>query len=429
MWEQEAARLHDVLHRLSDSRLAGEIGAELGLNAHVIANQSAELIRSEIPDYALIMSGGDLSETWQHGRQHAEQIAFMLESRSLGDLDFVRRLARRRAEQRFPLRHVLHTYRIGHRVTWAFVQGCLERSDQPRAELMPASMVLFDFTIQYTNLISVTAAGAYDDRRRELGNVTQRRTRALFEALVHGLPLDPEVLSLARAGGWGAGPLHLLVLRREDRLDAGDMAATLAALTEHAGSGSGSGSLLASALDDELLCLVPVGSPRPDADVRLVLHETGLDGFAERYGLCIGVSHALTLAAQGRSAYREALHAASLADENNRIVWIGEVPLTDLAIERGDLDIARLLPGWLRRWQKLPAGTRADLEKTLAAFADADLHVRAAAAAVGVHPNTIGFRLTKIEDLTGLSPRRFHDLTEIRTALRLGGTPLPETAA
>lgn len=426
MWEEEAAHLRDVLYGLSDYEVTADIGAQIEARAHEIAEESAQLIRRGIPDYSLIMTDGELSETWHHGRQHALQIASMLKSESLGDLEFVRQLGRRRAEQRFPLRHVLHTYRIGHRVTWAFVQRCLEESDTQQEELLRVSMLLFRFTIQYTDLISVIAAGAYSERRRELGNVTEQRMRAFFESLVHGLPLDPEVLSLARAGGLESGPLHLMLIRYDGTREIADRDAALAELKTRFGSAPET--LLICELDDDVLCLFP-GSGGPEADVREALRARGLDEFAQRQRIRMGVSQPMTRAAQGRAAYREALYAAALAHDGKRIVCIANVPLSDLAIERGDLDIRRLLPAWLPRWRELPDAARSDLEKTLTAFADSNLHVRAAAEIIGVHPNTIGFRLTKIEDITGLSPRRYHDLTEIRTALRLAEAVQRKTAA
>ncbi|MFN8124361.1 MAG: helix-turn-helix domain-containing protein [Thermoleophilia bacterium] len=59
------------------------------------------------------------------------------------------------------------------------------------------------------------------------------------------------------------------------------------------------------------------------------------------------------------------------------------------------------------------------LTATLRAFADADLSATGAAAALGVHANTVHHRLDRLRARTGRNPRRFHDLAELLTAARM----------
>jgi sugar diacid utilization regulator len=49
----------------------------------------------------------------------------------------------------------------------------------------------------------------------------------------------------------------------------------------------------------------------------------------------------------------------------------------------------------------------------LRAYADADMNVLKAAAALSVHPNTIYSRFEKISDISGLDPSTFHALGEL----------------
>jgi DNA-binding PucR family transcriptional regulator len=59
------------------------------------------------------------------------------------------------------------------------------------------------------------------------------------------------------------------------------------------------------------------------------------------------------------------------------------------------------------------------LTATIRAFADADLNLRVAAERLQIHPNTAHYRLRRIEERTGRSPRRFADLFDLLVAIAL----------
>jgi len=59
------------------------------------------------------------------------------------------------------------------------------------------------------------------------------------------------------------------------------------------------------------------------------------------------------------------------------------------------------------------------LSATVEAFAGADLNLRAAAERLHVHPNTAQYRLRRIEERTGRSPRRIADLVDLLVAISL----------
>lgn len=67
------------------------------------------------------------------------------------------------------------------------------------------------------------------------------------------------------------------------------------------------------------------------------------------------------------------------------------------------------------------------LRATLVAFADCDLNAGRAARRLQVHPNTVHYRLRRIEQLTGRDTRRFRDLVELMAAIhlqdRVGSSP------
>jgi DNA-binding PucR family transcriptional regulator len=56
---------------------------------------------------------------------------------------------------------------------------------------------------------------------------------------------------------------------------------------------------------------------------------------------------------------------------------------------------------------------------TLEEFARSDMNLRAAARKLHIHPNTALYRLRRIEERTGRSPRRVADLFDLMVALAL----------
>ena len=76
----------------------------------------------------------------------------------------------------------------------------------------------------------------------------------------------------------------------------------------------------------------------------------------------------------------------------------------------------------------VPPGV-ADLEPalraTLVAFADCDLNAGRAARRLQVHPNTVHYRLRRIEQLTGRDTRRFRDMVELMAAIHLQDRATP----
>ena len=60
------------------------------------------------------------------------------------------------------------------------------------------------------------------------------------------------------------------------------------------------------------------------------------------------------------------------------------------------------------------------LTATLRAYADCDMNVARTAVQLVVHPNTVHYRLRRIEEATGRDPRRFGDLVDLLVGLGVG---------
>ena len=64
-----------------------------------------------------------------------------------------------------------------------------------------------------------------------------------------------------------------------------------------------------------------------------------------------------------------------------------------------------------------PLDDEPELLRTLVCFFEHDCHPSCSARSLGVHRNTLSYRLEKIASLTGMDPRRFDDAVQIRLAL------------
>ena len=117
-----------------------------------------------------------------------------------------------------------------------------------------------------------------------------------------------------------------------------------------------------------------------------------------------------TLAELGRG-YVEARRALSHAGAGERVVLLEDIPLFDYLAATADETAHLLLPPGIDKLSPLA--------ETLRAYADCDLNVARAAELLNVHANTVHYRLRRVQELTGRDPRRFSELVELTTALRI----------
>jgi DNA-binding PucR family transcriptional regulator len=117
--------------------------------------------------------------------------------------------------------------------------------------------------------------------------------------------------------------------------------------------------------------------------------------------------------------YEEAHHALRLSRADTPVVILGDVSLLDYLVAHADATAARVVAPRVQRL--LDDDRRHDgvLVDTLTAYVDADLNVVRAAQRLGVHPNTVHYRLGRIGQLAGINPRRVADLVDVLTSVRV----------
>jgi DNA-binding PucR family transcriptional regulator len=101
------------------------------------------------------------------------------------------------------------------------------------------------------------------------------------------------------------------------------------------------------------------------------------------------------------------------------VASLQDIALLDYLAAGADDTAERLVPAGTRRLLEVDGGRAGALTQTLRAYAACDLNVARTAERLTVHPNTVHYRLSRIATLTGRDPRRFDDLAELLTALRV----------
>jgi sugar diacid utilization regulator len=121
----------------------------------------------------------------------------------------------------------------------------------------------------------------------------------------------------------------------------------------------------------------------------------------------------------GRS-YRDALLALSYVTAAQPLLALAELGSLRSAVACADLATRQVIASSAARFLALPEATRASVAETVRAFAAASLNVSTASVDLGLHPNTLRYRLARIADQTGHDPRTFAGLVELVCVLEAG---------
>jgi hypothetical protein len=313
------------------------------------------------------------------------------------ELEPFRASARVRAAEGMPLEDLLHAYRLGGRLAWQALLDAAGEGD--RDGLLVGAEIL----MRYIDLVSATVAQAYLDARQLAVSEEERGLRALLLALCEEEgPLHADTSALAARVGV---PLtrdyrpFAIAIAEESAIRHGQMAANLR-----------SQSILALTEGDRVSGLLAEGQElRPPPGTLMAL-----DAPAVRGALSAGLEQMRMVIDLGRRLGRTGL----LGPEDIAVeMLLASSPRTAELLSR-------------RVFEPLRGGTgrRAALEETLNVFLASQTDRRAAAATLHIHPNTLDYRLRRIEELTGLRLAEPRDLTLVVLAQSqqdLHGAPTP----
>ena len=363
-----------------------------------------------------------------HADQHTAELARLLRGERIGGFEFVREHARLRAEQRFPLEATLHAYRCGHRTYQRWMRSALDNVSRANASALDPRNVyalLADFSLEYTDAISTIATAEYVARVRHLADLEGDRRSRLLSILLDGYDeSDGRVTRILRDAGYLAQRLAFCALvaqpvKPEEMLNAArarrlaDALAELLQSTPH--------KHVVDVRELEVVAIVAaVRRTSGWSAPRRALAEQMAE-LMQRAGpaVLIGVSDDVPSTSQVPRAYQQARQSMEMAHVGARVQQYSNLRLRDRLLHLSREILARSEPAWFEGFSSADRRAKGALRETLHAYANANMNVLEAARTLGTHPNTLYARIDRIESLSSLDPRRFHDLVELLIVIDL----------
>lgn len=354
-------------------------------------------IRGEIPFYTQnVVPPDDLRESV---RANIEFILDSLTGPARANLSAPHATGRARAAQGAPLAEMLTAYRLGVTELWsALVAAAHGRPDVPTDEVIGLAGAVF--AVQ--NTYSDAALAAYRDEAREMLRTRERERAALVEVILAGvaakgalwevasalrLPLDGAFLVVAAETEPGHDPvpraesaLAVVDVRSVWRLDA-DLSVGVLSLADRARNTA--------------------------ALTVLERHATGRIGVSPVFGELHQASWGLQLARLALGSRAAGTGVAQFRDS--------PIDILVAAAPHAALETARSVLGGLLT---LPDDERDPLLSTFEAWVRAGGSASAAGAELYCHPNTVRYRLRRIEAGTGRTLSHPSDVAELVTAVR-----------
>jgi hypothetical protein len=342
-------------------------------------------IQSEVPVYSgeLEEELGTIAET---GVQQAlaQFMARLVDPEAVEDPRWrltIAELGRSAQRSGRSLEDLLAAYRVGARVAWREIAQAGARAGVDPEELYRLAEELF----LYIDQLSSASAEGFAAEQAQAAGERQRRRRALAALLLHDTPPDPATIAdAAHDAGWPvAREIAAVVLAGEDpeRL-----------------AGRISPETLASSGDAGIAILLV---PDPMAPGRLGAIRAAIAADPEPGPAALGPT--VTIEDCRRSADR-ATRALTLAREGilpaDGLIVSDEHLLT-LLVHRDESLLADIATAALRPLNEISPKARAKLVETLRAYLDHEGRMDPAAHALGVHPQTVRYRVAQARELFG----------------------------
>lgn len=378
----------------------------------VLPDLAAETIRAigtEVPDYSQPLEGR-LGVTLRYGTERALRRFVDSIEHPAGVSERDRRiyieLGRLEMRQGRTLNALLSAYRVGAQIAWRrFVEAGV------RAHLEPATLYrLGEAIFAYIDEISGESIEGYADERSAAAGERQRRRARLVLLLAADPPTAPEDLNRAALRAAWAPPARLAALvvegadsdRLASRLGPGVVAATLDGADGAEGAGAG-----------RVLAFVP----DPSAPRRRVQLEEAVGSRLAALGPTVAARDAARSAERARRAFD--LRAAGVLAGGGLVV--AEEHSAELLLHAdtrlaGELASARLAP-----LDALRPAARTRLVQTLRAWLDCQGRVDETGRALGIHPQTVRYRLGQLREAFGPELDDAEARFELALALRVRG--------
>ena len=409
--------LEQSLAALSKFGLRAGAAAPLDKQAASCAHRATLSVVAAIPAFGISANPEMHAELHRHAGAHIDELSRLLEGGTVRDFAFVREFAGRCATQRFPIEATLQAYRCMLGVFSECISGRYVTS-KPR-DRGPALLALAKLLTQYGGAISTAFSAAYVAHASVYAGAEGDRRAELLSILVGGFDeLDTRVVRLLKRAGYleqrlrfcvalvqAIDPLEMENTARAQRI-ADAMVECVATLPVRVLVGVRNN--LVTAVFSGVRRVSGWTAPQANLADRVKERLLGLGP-----SVLVGLSGDQASPSLIPRALQEATVAFDFATVSERVIPFYSLSIRRLLVHRGVEYVQSALPQWFAGLRDADHKSQGELVKTLRALADADMNIQGAARALHVHANTIYARLQRIQDLTGLNPQRYHDLTQM----------------
>jgi PucR-like helix-turn-helix protein len=409
------AQLAAWKERFRKTPLARTVVVELEGRAPEIWRRTFDLLRRDSPEYRNAVDDEFTAESKSHCGELLQAIIAIAAGRLKGadPFAFVRRHAEWRASHHVPLVASLHAYRLAHKTYWTVTREALAAHSRRKGALAAIAM-LSGFWIELFELVGSILEEAHAAEEARMGAQNTPLYSALIDDLLRGTePADPEARRVQALCGVRPGLRSAVAIVRPLPVDNGKQVDAEVAVRSLA-------RLLQQSLPPAFGKLVArrggevVAIVSADRDPASRLSKV----LGPRFAACAGVSLDKSEVARLPEAVTEARMALEFTGPKRPLVCFAEIELTEFLIRRADKVALRLVPDWAREAHSAH-GRDAGLFRTIRAFAECSLNVKQTARRLGVHTNTVYFRLNQIRKRSGVDPRTFAGASYLLAALEL----------
>ena len=346
-----------------------------------LARETVEAIGREVPGYARSLDG-----PW--GRTLRDGVEGAL-ARFLDELEGGRArepsaeglyagLGRGELRAGRSLDALLSAYRLGARLAWERFCAVGTAAGHDPARMYALAGAIFT----YIDAISAESAAAYAEAQSERAGERARRRRALGRGLAGTAATREELEALARAAAWTL-PAQVAALVVAGEPDPGRLASRL-----------GHDVIAAAGEEGEVIAWVP----DPDAPGRRTELVAALVGERAVLGPTVGVDAGAASLRRARLAHA-AVAAGHLAADG---LLVADEHLLGLVLHGAAAPEAlALADALLAPVDALAAGARARSLATLRAWLDQPGQIQRIGGVLGVHPQTVRYRLAGLRELLG----------------------------
>lgn len=398
------------------------LGRRLAETAGTIEATTYAQVRRDISAFDASGNPDVLPELRQHLADLVAGVCGLLGDSGQVDFDFANQHAERRAQQRFPLEALLHTYRCSHRAIAPWIRDAA-LTIAPAAGTEVSAAAAGDFALEYTDAISNLATAAYVRHTRRLAEAEGDRRTELLNLLLSGYDeSDSRTSQLLRRAGYLEQRQSFCVVaaRSVDPREMDNPARAQRMIDAIASVLRDTPVRTLFSVRDSLVVGVVSGARRTSGWTapRSRLAERILSRLQQvGPAALIGMSNDAPSTTHVRRAYEEARLALDFASVTRRVMQFAEIPFREMIVRLAQSDIHSALPTWLDELAAADIKAKGKLSATLRAYADTNMNALKASAALSVHTNTIYSRMQKIMRITSKDPLRYHDLTELLLAL------------